>query len=56
MASAREGFALAARRTLLLTLRMVTDIRRSSRLADRPLNAKCGSRGVLKQVLSLEFA
>ena len=46
-ASAREGFASAARRTLLLTLRMV---------ADRPLTTKCGSRGVLRQVLGIESA
>ncbi len=47
-ATAHSGFALEARLTLLLTLRMITDIRRGSRLADGPQDAKCGSWGILR--------
>ena len=47
-ATARTGFAPQARLTSLLTLRMITDIRRGSRLADKPVDAKCGSRGMVR--------
>ncbi len=47
-ATAHAGFALEARLTLLLTLQMITDIRRGSRLADGPQDAKCGSREILR--------
>jgi hypothetical protein len=47
-AAAHTGFALEARLTSLLTLRMITDIRRGSRLAVGPQDAKRGSRGILR--------
>ncbi len=47
-ATAHAGFALEARLTLLLALRMIADIRRGSRLADGPQDAKCGSRGTMR--------
>ena len=43
-----DGFALEARLTSLLTLRMINDIRRASRLADRPQDVQCGSRGTMR--------
>jgi len=46
--AADNGFAPRDRRTSLLALRMISDIRRGSRLADGPVDAKCGLRGTLR--------
>ena len=47
-AAAHSGFAPQARLTSLLASQMINDIRRGSRLANEPVDAKCGSRGITR--------